>query len=317
MWAFMRVALPVTVATVLGLLAACAGLTPAGDAANLVTADSNQVTTTSVGNTNAPVTDSNTPVINPNTQATVFNCDNANFPVCDGFELVAAGGPPDGNRWNSNVQLPPPGDDGVRSDNPCDTVLEVSTAFAHRGKNSLHIHTTTGWEHKVIQDVTSAAFPKPFLPAPNNIFFVRYWVYDNGFAGDLTQTPQGGAHMYMVNASGPLAGKQQYEKLGGGLNNMSWNYWGQDQGFGDGTNWPMGVWSCIEVEFKGDSSELVVWMNDTELPGLRLATNTWAAPAYNRLTLGWEIDHPPASFKGTDVYIDDIAYAYKRIGCAP
>ena len=304
---------------VFGLAGGCSALSPTGDAG--VATPPNTVL---IGQEPGPA-DSNTQAVNsnstnPNTAANtpppVFNCDNANFPVCDGFERVAAGGPPDGNRWNYNVQLPPPGDDGVHSDNPGDQVLEVSSKYAHNGNNSLHIHTTTGWEHKVIQDVVSTTFPQPFLPAPNNIFFVRYWVYDDGYAGDLAQTPQGGAHMYMVNASGPLAGRQQYEKMGGGLGGMGWNYWGADQGIGDNTNWPMGQWSCFEVEFKGDTGELFVWLNDQELTGMHLPANTWAAPAYNRLTLGWEIDHPPATFKGTDVYIDDIAYAYKRIGCA-
>lgn len=40
----------------------------------------------------------------------VFNCDNADSPVCDGFETIANAAQPDPNRWNNRVAQPPPDD---------------------------------------------------------------------------------------------------------------------------------------------------------------------------------------------------------------
>ena len=120
----------------------------------------------------------------------------------------------------------------------------------------------------------------------------------------------------MVNASGPLSGRQQYQKLGGRNTNLNWNYYGDDSGLNSATTIPLQKWTCIETAFKGSTQELFAWLNDKEVTDLHSSPRAWAAPAYNRLTLGWEMDHPNGSYTGMDVYVDDVAYSYSRITCA-
>ena len=304
--------------------ALCLGMTAACSAGAVTPYTPGQTTTAGIATTpsnssnpnsaptpvNPTATNPNTADSNTTTPPPIFNCDTTKYPVCDGFELASAGGPPDGNRWDFNVTLPSPGDPAVHSDSPQEDSIKVSTKFAHTGKQSLWFHTVGGWEHIPIEAITSTQFPNAFLPAPNNVFYVRYWVYHDATTFDPT-----GGHWYMVNASGPLDGRQQYEKMGGGGTNFGWNYYGPDSGIGSATAWPLGTWNCVETEFKGDTQELFVWLNDQELTDMHSAAGNWAAPAYDRLTIGWEMDHPNASYLGADVYVDDLVYSYSRIGC--
>ena len=307
-----------------GLLAGCNGLsmdtygpaTPSAQDNNGTTGETTSGSSTPTSTPTPTATDGDTnqtiTTPTPTPSPMMFNCDTTKYPVCDGFELAALNGPPDANRWNSNVTLPSVGDPAVHSVHPTEDSITISNKFAHTGTQSLHFHTVGDWEHIPIQDVNSAMFPTPFLPAPNNTFFVRYWVYHDSNA----TTFDSGGHWYMVNASGPLAGRQQYEKMGGGGTTLGWNYYGDDSGIGSNMAWPLGAWNCFEVEFKGDTAELHVWKNDTEINDMEAAPGHWAAPAYNRLTIGWEMDHPSGGYNGADVYVDDVAYSYSRIHCA-
>lgn len=242
----------------------------------------------------------------------VFNCDEANYPVCDGFETVAVGSPPNRLRWDSRVTIPSLGDGGVHNDHPADNHIEVSDKFAHTGTQSLHLHSSPGWAHLPIEAITTAAYPKAFLPAPNGSFYVRLWLYNDGHAGDHGVSIASG-HWYVVNASGPLNGSQQYQKFGGGGATLGWNYFGDDSGLGSNVPLPTGNWVCLETHFKGDTNELFVWHNDQAIDSLH--SSRWAAPNYDRLTVGWEMDHPAGDYPGVDIYIDDVAFSYSRIGC--
>ncbi len=97
----------------------------------------------------------------------------------------------------------------------------------------------------------------------------------------------------------------------------SWVYFGPDAGIVATTSWPANAWTCYETEFQGDTSELHVWINGIENAQLISVAGNWAAPTFDRLTLGWEVDHPPTNWPGVDIYIDDVAYSYERIGCGP
>ena len=261
----------------------------------------------------APLTLGETPVA-----ASPYNCDDANLLVCDGFETLSAGSPPDANRWS--IVTPQA---AAAAESTMSAPISISSALAHRGQQSLHIHSGAGEAHLVMRDSNSFRSGPAFLPAPNNTFYVRLWLYDDGAAGDHNVIPPASSHLYVINASGPLDGRRQYIKFGAGDGPsgpaaLNWNYYGNDAiVIDDNFPWPMGVWTCFEALFNGSSGELKVWQNDSIVPGLSIAAGTWQAPVFDTVMIGWELDHPPGSFAGSDIYIDDVAYSYERIGCAP
>ena len=184
--------------------------------------------------------------------------------------------------------------------------------MAHTGSKSLHLHSSRGAAHLPIEAITSAAYPKAFLPADKDTFIVRLWLFHDGHDGDHSVN-FGSGHGYLVNASGPLKNRQQYQKLGGGGASLGWTWYGDDASLGSKVPLPTGKWKCFEVGFKGDTNEIFAWHDDQAVDSLHTTKGT--ASRYNRLTIGWEMDHPDGNYPGLDVYIDDVALSYSRIGC--
>ena len=81
------------------------------------------------------------------------------------------------------------------------------------------------------------------------------------------------------------------------------------------------TWECIE--FKMGNDELVVWLNGTQSNAV--STTNWAqvgngqngggaaksnwSPTYKSFRIGWELN------AGTEIWFDDVALSYSRIGC--
>ena len=226
-------------------------------------------------------------------------CAQANTVICDGFEAQSPGDQPDSGLWHVVT-------------NPGNTI-EVSNTRAARGSQSLHIHSpVTGSIGATIR--TSRGFP-----APSNTIYGRLFLYL-----DAAQAP--GGHNTVVRASGAASNGSNLIQFGAMFHNYvaNWGGPGADNGGYSQTAFPVKKWVCLEWAHKGDEAELNVWADGASI---FVMTNNWVQGnqrlqgpkiAYNELDIGWEVyEHFDDDLNsGTyEVYIDEIAVDYQRIGC--
>ena len=91
----------------------------------------------------------------------------------------------------------------------------------------------------------------------------------------------------------------------------------------DETAVPVNRWVCMEWEYKGNTNEMHFWQDGQLVPRLSVvghddnAPETWTAPAYNRIALGWEIySNADSSIQSYDLWMDEVALDDQRIGCS-
>jgi hypothetical protein len=86
---------------------------------------------------------------------------------------------------------------------------------------------------------------------------------------------------------------------------------------------PVGRWACAEWHFAGATSEMQLWIDGAEVPGLHVRGNgtrcrtlpsnsPWVPPVFSRVDMGWESYQPDAE---RSIWVDDFVLAAERIGC--
>jgi len=196
--------------------------------------------------------------------------------------------------------------------------IDVTTARAHSGQQSMHIVSPSGSYESFVQ--TSAPFP-----VANNSFWGRLWFYLEG------TMPTDFVHWTVMEARGVETNNRvRY----GGTNNADSNgFYGhwflfnvETQGMGeialdDDANPPVpaGEWICMEWQYAGQpgQNEARLFWNGEERPDVHAAPDffqgQYAMPTFDRLYIGWAIYQDIST--PYEVWIDDVAVAEERIHC--
>ncbi len=93
----------------------------------------------------------------------------------------------------------------------------------------------------------------------------------------------------------------------------------------DAVPMPQGRWTCAEWHFDGNTDEMQLWIDGTEVSGLHVVGNgarcrtladdlPWTAPSFRRIDLGWESYQPDTERL---IWVDDFVLDTQRIGCPP
>ena len=177
----------------------------------------------------------------------------------------------------------------------------IDDVHAFRGTKALHVKVVNAGHKAAISESKT-------FPLTNNVLFTRMFVWFDTFT---TQ-----AHFTMVEAPQVAAG--------------AWiRFGGQNGSYGVGTDhgasgdWlehdtapvPTKQWTCLEVEFKGDTNEFHVWQDNVERTALNVGATKHAGfvmPPFTSIWFGWQTysNQAPGEF-----WIDEIAVDDKRIGC--
>lgn len=89
---------------------------------------------------------------------------------------------------------------------------------------------------------------------------------------------------------------------------------------GSGAAFPRDTWTCVEwqIVFGKGTGATNVWIGGAEKPTIALdATDTAPTPAYADVLLGAFVGTGGEAQPSFDLYVDDVAFDDKRIGCAP
>lgn len=184
-----------------------------------------------------------------------------------------------------------------------DATVVVDEVHAARGTKALHVKTTLGSGHAYITE-------KKSFPATNNILYGRMFV----LLGDAFTTD---GHFTLA------------EGVGAG-NSAAIRFGGQNKFFGVGTDggtsgdWtdkdnkpiPTQTWICTEFQFKSDTNEFHVSVDDIERTTLNRGVKQhagFAMPAFNSLWFGYWMYNMT---EPQELWIDEIAVDFKPIGCA-
>ncbi len=178
----------------------------------------------------------------------------------------------------------------------------------HGGSQSLHVTPNSGYSTLLAIEDSS------IFPAPNNTFFGRVWL--------RVPTLPSSAHVIWIEA-GDTTNDTHEVRIGMNLGYLQTNlYFNGEVDLRDPAATMMAAtWECIE--FKMGNDELIVWLNGTQ--SMDVSTTNWAAvgngangggaprtnwsPTYKSFRLGWELN------AGTEIWFDDVALSYSRIGC--
>jgi hypothetical protein len=182
-----------------------------------------------------------------------------------------------------------------------DGTVTIDDTRAFRGTKSLHVKVVTGHKAAISESKT--------FPLPNNVLFARMFVWFDTFT---TQ-----AHFTMMEAPQTAAGAWirfggQFGSYGVGTDHGASGDWLEH----DTAPVPTKRWTCLEVEFKGDSNEFHVWQDDVARPALDVGATKHAGfvmPAFTSLWFGWQTYSNQAA---GEFWIDEIAVDDKRIGCS-
>ena len=217
-------------------------------------------------------------------------CGSAAVSLCDDFEDVTPGNPPDANRWT--VQITDAND-----------LIEVTAAQAAQGSQALHVHVTeAGFQRAVIG-------PRSMFPLALDGFFGRTWV--------MIPAPSPADPVTLFAAGGTLnSGANVWINGGTQGSGLQLTYVGNGQSVSAPVGLSAGVWACLEWQYAGASQEVRVWLDAVEMPTLQVSANpAWTAPTFDRVQIGWERAASPGETR--DVYFDSVAFGSTRLGCAP
>jgi hypothetical protein len=184
----------------------------------------------------------------------------------------------------------------------------LDTSHKHGGNQSLHVTPNNGYSTLL------AVEGSPVFPAPNNTFFGRVWL--------LVPTLPATNHVIWLEA-GDVTNDTHEVRIGMNLGYLQTNlYFNGEVDLRDpAATMTANSWMCIEFQMGPD--QLVVWLNGTQ--STAVSTTNWAqigngmngggaarsgwSPTYAAFRLGWELN------AGTDIWYDDVALGYSRIGC--
>jgi hypothetical protein len=245
---------------------------------------------------------------------------------CDGFEAFAAGAAPSG-AWTANQN---------------NASISVDTSRAFRGAQSVKATTVASVAgmptyKSALIGLTGA----PVVPVPNEAFYGRMMFY-------LESAPTTSVHWTFIDATGIIPG-QTYSatyRYGGQLpvmdgtafvgNQLMANYDTTDfyatpprgpqtdcYQHADAKVVPVGRWACAQWFFDGPNAQMRFWLDGQELTDLHVdrtgegcvvepPIDTWAAPAFTRLDVGWE------SYQADDarsIWIDDVVISSSQVSC--
>lgn len=125
----------------------------------------------------------------------------------------------------------------------------------------------------------------------------------------------------------PLNG-QLIDEVGPGTN--MWGVGSDGSTTGDWTKWKESakvkddIWECLEFQVEDSDSSVRVFIDGKNQPELEVSrfnhggadnTTELVFPKFDKIWFGWWNFQDGTTPKNFDVYIDDIALAYKRIGC--
>ena len=79
---------------------------------------------------------------------------------------------------------------------------------------------------------------------------------------------------------------------------------------------PTKQWTCLEIEFKGDTNEFHVWQDDVERTALERGRRQAQGLRHARRSRrSGSAGRPTATRRPGELWIDEIAVDDKRIGC--
>jgi len=187
-----------------------------------------------------------------------------------------------------------------------DATIEVDAAHPARGSKALHIKTA-GSGYAYITE-------KKSFPATNNILYGRMFVY----LGDPFSTD---GHFTLAEGAGTgdpakIRFGGQYKAFGVGTDGGGSGDWT------DKDDQPIAAQTfiCTEFQFKADSSEFHVWIDDAERPLLNSGVTqhvNFTMPTFNSLWFGYWLyaGSIPGETEAQELWIDEIAVDFKPIGC--
>jgi hypothetical protein len=227
----------------------------------------------------------------------------AELPLCDGFEAVAAGGPPDPALW------------AVTSPNCSGTgTLAIDGDVAHTGAAS---RRSGDCDHVFAAHAAA-------LDVLGPVVYGRVWLRLGAALGP--------GHVTFLTLHAADSGGKDL-RMGGQSEILMWNRESDDAtlpalspaGIALSVAPAADAWTCIEFMIDEAAGTLTTWVDDVAVAGLAVdpaptpdVDPQWHQkpdwrPALADFKLGWE------SYAGQTMtlHIDDVALAGERIGCAP
>jgi hypothetical protein len=236
-------------------------------------------------------------------ETSVIGC--SGLPLCDDFEGVAAGAPPDPARW----MVVSPNCSGSGR-------IAVDDAQAHGGSRSVRVDGGGGYCDHVFFANTAV------ISTLGGVVFGRFFVR---FADAL-----GDGHVTFVTMRDMADGNRDL-RMGGQSRILMWNRESDDatlpelspNGIARSVRPTPGRWTCVEFRVDTLNGTLDTWVDGTLVDGLQIdATPTmdvdqqWLRranwrPRLTDVKFGWE------SYAGmsTTLWFDDVALASRRVGC--
>jgi hypothetical protein len=222
----------------------------------------------------------------------------ATLPFCDDFESGTAGGAPDASKWTVDLNF------GTGT-------VQIDGAQKHAGAKSLHV-VPNGNFHTM-----AMAKGAPLFPLPAGALFGRVYV--------RLAKAMSTAHVIWIEA-GSIMNDTAETRIGANLGELDVNRMpGDADQRAPGVTLAAGQWTCLEFMFDNMIDEARVWLNSTEIPALHVTNwvttpadssggplTNWA-PDYQAIRFGWELN----SMTGEEIWFDDVALGYTRIGCLP
>jgi hypothetical protein len=229
----------------------------------------------------------------------------SSLPLCDGFESVPAGGPPNAALWS----ISQPDCSGAGT-------LTVDATQAHSGKQSVKVNGGGGYcDHIFISNASAIAALGPQV-------YTRVFV--------RLGAPLGAGHVTFA-AMKDGADKGGDVRMGGQDMVLMYNRQSDDAtlpvmsptGTGESVALAADTWTCIESHFDETVGTIDTWVDGKEIAGLVengtpvadvstqwLSVAGWK-PLLSDFRLGWE------SYSGQTMtlWFDDVALAAHRIGC--
>ncbi|MDP9794173.1 hypothetical protein J2S43_002685 [Catenuloplanes nepalensis] len=141
------------------------------------------------------------------------------------------------------------------------------------------------------------------------------------------------AHFTLVEATG-TGSAEMVRPLGGQwvppAGRALWGIGADGGPTGDWTAWQesapaeAGRWQCVEWLLDRDGNRVLVWLGDPGAPTLSASERShggadvpFVLPDVTTVKVGWQLYQSGTTPAGFDVWIDDIALAPHRLGCAP
>jgi hypothetical protein len=201
--------------------------------------------------------------------------------------------------------------------------VDIDDSQSARGTYSAHFHTE---DNGIAYITQTEAFP-----APNNTYYARIFV-----RFDTMPTAPAWAHWTVAGAQDATVTDNAPEiRIGGQYHpdeDMNLFGVGTDRGpTGDWTNLdddngpeevPVDSWVCLEWMFDGQNNQTKFWWDGVEHPSLATSETVhggsddpFILPDFGSSWFGWWLYQAGTTPPEFDVWIDEIAIDYARIGC--